>query len=209
MTEPDVNVFLRIEQACARVVEDAFARVFPSALDPAQIGRRLVSTAQGSPSDLYLVRVHPADYGRLAGDRDFLEGRWSAMVREALPSDRADAARVVLDEDPDVVSGSLAIEVVVDERAQSLALERPDGTRVQLSEGLSLGRADDNAVKLRDARASRHHARIVADGTGWSVEDLGSSNGTFVDGAQVRRARLDRGQTLTIGETPFKVVDAT
>jgi hypothetical protein len=203
-----VNVFARIEHACARVVEDAFARVFPSALDPAQIGRRLVSTAQAAPSDLYLVRVHPVDYGRLAPDRDFLEGRWSAMLREALPRERAAAARVVLDEDPDVVSGSLAIEAVVDERGQALALERPDGTRVALADGLTLGRGDDNAVKLRDARASRRHARIVADGTGWSVEDLGSSNGTFVDGAQVRRSRLDRGQTLTIGDTPLKLVDA-
>jgi len=204
-----VNVFARIEHVCARVVEDAFARVFPSALDPAQIGRRLVATAQASPSDLYLVRVHPTDYGRLAGDRDFLEGRWSAMLREALPAERAAAARVVLDEDPDVVSGSLAIEAVVDERGQALALERPDGTRVALSDGLTVGRADDNAVKLRDGRASRRHARIVADGTGWSVVDLNSSNGTFVDGAQVRRSRLDRGQTLTIGDTPLKVVDAT
>jgi pSer/pThr/pTyr-binding forkhead associated (FHA) protein len=144
----------------------------------------------------------------LATDRDFLEGRWSAMLREALPRERADAARVVLDEDPDVVSGSLAIEAVLEERAQALALERPDGTKVALSDGLTLGRADDNGVKLRDARASRHHARIVADGTGWSVEDLGSSNGTFVDGAQVRRSRLDRGQTLTLGDTPLKVVDA-
>lgn len=203
-----MNVFARIEHACARVVEDAFARVFPSALDPAQIGRRLVSTAQAAPSDLYLVRVHPADYARLAGDRDFLEGRWSAMLREALPVERAAAARVVLDEDPDVVSGSLAIEAVVDERGQALALERPDGTRVPLTDGLTLGRSEDNGIKLRDARASRRHARIVADGTGWSVEDLESSNGTFVDGAQVRRSRLDRGQTLTIGDTPLKVVDA-
>jgi hypothetical protein len=203
-----VNVFARIEHACARVVEDAFARVFPSALDPAQIGRRLVATAQATKSDLYLVRVHPADYARFTADRDFLEGRWSAMLREALPRERAEAARVVLDEDPDVVSGSLAIEAVVDERAQALALERPDGTRVSLSEGLTIGRADDNALVVRDARASRHHAKIVADGSGWSVEDNGSSNGTYVDGAEVRRSRLDRGQTLTIGDTPLKVVDA-
>ena len=203
-----MNVFARIENACARVVEDAFARVFPSALDPAQIGRRLVATAQAAPSDLYLVRVHPVDYARLAPDRDFLEGRWSAMLREALPRERADAARVVLDEDPDVVSGSLAIESVVDERGQALALERPDGTRGPLVDGLTLGRSDDNAVKLRDARASRQHARIIADGSGWTVEDLNSSNGTFVDGAQVRRSRLDRGQTLTIGDTPLKIVDA-
>jgi hypothetical protein len=204
-----MNVFARIENACARVVEDTFARVFPSALDPAQIGRRLVATAQGSPSDLYLVRVHPNDYARLAADRDFLEGRWSAMLREALPASRSGNARVVLDEDPDVVSGSLAIEAVVAERAQALALERPDGARILLADGQTVGRASDNAIVVRDARASRYHARIVADGTGWSVQDTGSSNGTFVDGAQVRRSRLDRGQTLTIGDTPLKVVDAT
>ena len=203
-----MNVFARIEHACARVVEDAFARVFPSELDPAQIGRRLVSTAQGAPGDLFLVRVHPTDYARLAADRDFLEGRWSAMLREALPRQRAEAARVVLDEDPDVVSGSLAIEAVVDERVQALAFERPDGTHVVLRDGLTLGRGEDNAVRLRDSRVSRSHARIVADGSGWSVEDLGSSNGTFVDGAQVRRSRLDRGQTLTVGDTPLKIVDA-
>jgi len=203
-----VNVFARIETACARVVEDAFARVFPSALDPAQIGRRLVATAQAAPGDLFLVRVHPTDYARFADDRDFLEGRWSAMLREALAAERADGVRVVLDEDPDVVAGSLAIEAVVDERVQTLALERPDGTRVALADGLTLGRADDNGVVVRDARASRHHAKIVADGTGWSVEDVGSSNGTFVDGVEVRRSRLDRGQTLTIGDTPLKVVEA-
>jgi hypothetical protein len=202
-----VNVFARIEHACARVVEDAFARVFPSALDPAQIARRLVATAQGSSSDLFLVRVHPTDYARFSVDRDFLEGRWTAMVREALPAARAAAARVVLDEDPDVVSGSLAIEAVVDERTQALEIEMPDGTRVPLSDGLTIGRANDNGLVVRDARASRFHARIVADGTGWSVEDAGSSNGTYVDGAQVRRSRLDRGSILTVGDTLVKIVE--
>ena len=202
-----MNVFARIEHACARVVEDAFARVFPSALDPAQIARRLVATAQSSSSDLFLVRVHPTDYAHFAADRDFFEGRWTAMVREALTGSNASSARVVLDEDPDVVAGSLAIEAVVDERTQALELERPDGTRVPLADGLTIGRSDDNALIVRDGRASRRHARIVADGTGWSVEDAGSSNGTYVDGAQVRRSRLDRGQILTIGDTSLKVVE--
>lgn len=202
-----MNVFARIEHACARVVEDAFARVFPSALDPAQIGRRLVATAQAIPGDLYLVRVHPTDYARFAGDRDFLESRWSAILREALTDGRRETARVVLDEDADVVAGSLAIEAVLEERAQSLALEKPDGARVAFADGLTIGRAGDNGVVLRDPRASRYHAKLVADGTGWSVEDTGSSNGTYVDGARVRRARLERGQVLTIGDTPLKVVD--
>jgi pSer/pThr/pTyr-binding forkhead associated (FHA) protein len=39
------------------------------------------------------------------------------------------------------------------------------------------------------------------------VVDAGSSNGTYVDGAHVRRSRLDRGQILTIGDTSLKVVE--
>ena len=150
-----LNVFARIENACARVVEDAFARVFPSALDPAQIGRRLVATAQASPSDLYLVRVHPSDYARLAGDRDFLEGRWSAMLREAIPRERADAGARRPRRGPRRRLGLAAIEAVVDERAQALALERPDGTRVALTDGLTIGRAEESTLRVRDGRASR------------------------------------------------------
>ena len=201
-----MNPFARLENACARVVEGAFARVFPSALDPAQIGRRLIATAQASPGDLYLVRVHPMDYARFAPDRDFLEGRWSAMLHETLPD--AAAPRVVLDEDVAVVAGSLAIVPVADERVAPLALERSDGTRVPLAEGLTIGRADDNTIVLRDARASRKHARIVGDGDGFAIEDTSSSNGTFVDGAQVHRMRLARGQMVTVGETSLRVVDA-
>ena len=202
-----MNVFARIESACARVVEDAFARVFPSALDPAQIGRRLVAVAQAGSSDLYLVRVHPSDYARLAPDRDFLEGRWSAMLRETRPTERA-AARVVIAEDAFIVAGSLAIEAIVDDQPAGLMLERTDGTRIAVTDGMTLGRASDNGVVVRDGRASRRHARITADGSSWYVEDTGSSNGTYVDGTKVDRLRLEDGAILTIGDTPLRVVEA-
>ena len=202
-----MNVFARVESVCARVVEDAFARVFPSALDPAQIGRRLVATAQSAPSDMYLVRVHPADYARLAVDRDFLEARWSAMLREAHRGER-EGVRVVLDEDPDVVAGSLAIDAVTDEHLAPLLFVRRDGTRIPLADGLTLGRADDCGVVLRDPRVSRHHARILADGTTWAIEDTGSANGTWIDATRVDRARLAAGQTVTLGDTFLKVVEA-
>ncbi|HYZ16802.1 MAG TPA: FHA domain-containing protein, partial [Candidatus Acidoferrum sp.] len=172
---------------------------------PAQIGRRLIATAQAARGDLYLVRVHPADYARLAPDRDLLEGRWSAMLREALPGHPH--VRVVLDEDADVVAGSLAIAPVLDDRPVALLLERSDGTRVAIGDGVTIGRESDNGVVVRDARVSRHHARILADDDGWAVEDADSSNGTYLDGARVRRARLARGQTLTVGDTSFKVVE--
>lgn len=201
-----MNVIARIEHVCARFVEEAFARVFPGELDPAQVGRKLVAVMQSTPSDVYLVRVHPDDYARFAADRDFLEARWSALLREAVPAERAERPKTLLHEDPRVVSGSVAIEAVVDERPQLLALERPDGTRIGVREGMRFGRADDNDVVLADPRVSRHHAAIVADGPGFAVCDLDSSNGTFVDGNRTRREKLVAGTTVTFGDTHFNVV---
>ncbi len=206
-----MNPIARVERVCARFVEDAFARVFPSELEPAQVARKLVAVMQATPGELYLVRVHPADYARFDADRDFLEARWSALLREALPAARSpETPRALLHEDARVVAGSVVIEAVSDDRGATYLLERADGRQILLRDGLRLGRAPDNDVVLADRRVSRRHARIAADdaaaAAGFFIEDLGSSNGTFVDGRRVTRAPLDRGATITLGDTQLTVV---
>jgi hypothetical protein len=198
-----VNPIARFERLCARAVEGTFARIFPSALEPSQVGRKLVAAQAATPTDTFLVRVHPDDYGRFAEDRAFLEARWSAMLRENAPD--APAPRVILHEDGKVVAGSVEIAAVVDVPERPAMLMRPDGTAVALRDGLRIGRADENDVVLRDGRVSRTHARIVDAGGGFALEDLGSSNGTFVDGHPVRRARLLAGMKIVLGETVLEV----
>jgi hypothetical protein len=205
-----MNPIARVENACARFVEGAFARVFPGDLEPAHVGRKLVAAMQAAPGDLFLVRVHPSDYARLATDRDFLEARWSALLREAQPPGRGETPRALLHEDAGVVAGSVAIETVADERPAApvaLSLERPDGTRLGLRDGLRIGRSGDNDVIVRDGRVSRRHARIVAAGGAFAIEDTGSSNGTFIDGVRVERELLAPNQTVTIGDTHLRVRD--
>jgi FHA domain/Protein of unknown function (DUF3662) len=203
-----MNPIARIERACERFVEETFARVFPSDLDPAQVGRKLAAFMQAAPGDLFLVRVHPTDYARFAADRELLEARWSALLREALPpAHRAERPRALLHEDARVVAGSVAIETVADERFR-LTFERHDGTRTPLRDGLRIGRASDNDIVVRDGRASRHHARIVAFGGTLAIEDLGSSNGTFVDGRPVTRSPLTIDAVVTIGDTQLRVRNA-
>jgi hypothetical protein len=197
-----VNAIARFEQLCARVVEGTFARIFPSALEPAQVGRKLIAAQAAAPTDTYLVRVHPVDYARFAGDRTFLEARWSAMLRESAPNHETPHA--VLHEDPAIVAGSVTIEALVDDRPVVLSLVRP-GEAIALFDGLRIGRNDDNDVVIADGRVSRHHARIVADGGGFAIEDLQSSNGTFVDGAQVQHARLQAGSSIVVGETVLAI----
>jgi predicted component of type VI protein secretion system len=64
-----------------------------------------------------------------------------------------------------------------------------------------LGRAPDVDFVLEDNLVSRRHARVFREGEGYVVEDLGSRNGTFVDGRKVARAGLEDGATIKVGST--------
>jgi hypothetical protein len=198
-----VNAIARFEQLCARAVEGTFARIFPSALEPAQVGRKLIAAQAAAPTDTYLVRVHPVDYARFASDRTFLEARWSAMLRENAPAHESPLA--ILHEDPEIIAGSVTIQALVDEGPAGLSLVRPDGAAVALFDGMRVGRGEDNDVVVADGRVSRRHARIVAGAGGFSIEDAGSSNGTFVDGTRVERARLHAGASIVVGETVLEI----
>ena len=54
---------------------------------------------------------------------------------------------------------------------------------------------------LDDVVASRRHFRIVPDGGTWIIEDMGSTNGTYVNDARVKRARLRDGDVIRVGTT--------
>ena len=64
-----------------------------------------------------------------------------------------------------------------------------------------LGRSRDADVQIDDANVSRRHAEIVQEGSAYWLVDLGSTNGTEVDGQRVQRVRLADGSRFTLGET--------
>jgi FhaA, N-terminal domain/FHA domain len=64
-----------------------------------------------------------------------------------------------------------------------------------------LGRSRDADVQIEDPNVSRRHAEIVQEGSTYWLVDLGSTNGTEVDGRRVQRVRLADGSRFTIGET--------
>lgn len=77
--------------------------------------------------------------------------------------------------------------------------------RHPLAEGeVMIGRARDAAIRIDSGGVSRHHARIVVSGSEARVEDLGSKNGTFVDGQPVTGLCLLRdGNELRVGPVAF------
>jgi ABC transport system ATP-binding/permease protein len=102
----------------------------------------------------------------------------------------------------------------VDVRGASTALPEPGPGPDPVTEAqprasvVTIGRADDNDVVLPDLLISRYHASIreVAAGR-WELEDLGSANGTFVDGRSVERAELADGAVFSVARRPVQLRD--
>lgn len=68
-------------------------------------------------------------------------------------------------------------------------------------ERMVVGRISTCDICLADANTSRQHAAFVCEGLGWAIEDLGSTNGTFVNGALIERRRLADNDVIVIGVT--------
>jgi hypothetical protein len=79
------------------------------------------------------------------------------------------------------------------------------GTSFGLAEGATMGRADGSDIPIDDAFASSAHARIFSRGQFMYIEDMGSTNGTYLNGRRLRSAeRLKVGDTVRIGETEYR-----
>ena len=71
---------------------------------------------------------------------------------------------------------------------------------------LSIGRDEDNRIMISDEQASARHARITTDGQDFWIEDLGSTNGTHVDGIRIDNpARLHPNSLIKLGTTIMKI----
>lgn len=83
-----------------------------------------------------------------------------------------------------------------------------EGTVVELeSDVVSLGRTPDNVIQVQSARASRRHAELRRERASWVLYDLGSSNGTRVNGELVQRRVLTVDDTVEIGEEHFVLIE--
>jgi len=81
------------------------------------------------------------------------------------------------------------------------------GTRINLgSQPVLIGRADDSTLVLTDDYASTRHARISPRDGDWYVEDLGSTNGTYLDRSKVTTAvRVPIGTPVHVGKTAIEL----
>jgi len=138
---------------------------------------------------LAAIRVVRADLRTASDSRpdDRAPGRAGRRASRSLP--------------PPMATGALVPSILV-VTAGSLA-----GTRLRLGPGpILIGRAEDSTLVLDDDYASTRHARIVQQGRGYAIEDLGSTNGTYLDRTRVTAPTpVPIGLPIRIGRTVIEL----
>ena len=85
------------------------------------------------------------------------------------------------------------------------AMGHQPGTTFDVGGGATLGRSDGAEINVNDPFASSAHARIFARGDFMYVEDMGSTNGTYLNGRQLQTAeRLNISDVIRIGDTEYR-----
>ncbi len=209
----------RFERRLERLVEGAFSKAFRSGLQPVEIGRRLVREMDAGRTlgvrgtvvpNHFTVLLSADDLERFAGFRDALENELADAARDHAREERYSfegPVRVEIAEDGSARRGDLRIEaaIVAGPRGAGGILVLPDGQRVELGDATAvIGRLPDCAVALTDAQVSRRHAEIRREARGYRLVDLGSMNGTQVNGVRVREHVLAPGDVIMVGATPIR-----
>ncbi|MGD0944302.1 MAG: DUF3662 and FHA domain-containing protein [Acidimicrobiales bacterium] len=209
----------QFERRLERLVEGAFAKAFRGQLQPVELGRRLtremdLRRAVGIHGFIvpnrFNVFLSSEDFDRFAGFGESLERELVASVREHAGREGyqfVGPVKVDLHLDPQLSVSTFAIEselVEGDDRPNDW-LVFPDGRRVGVgSQVLTIGRLPECAIVLDDPNVSRRHAQVRREGDAVFVVDLGSTNGTRVNGIVVREHRLVAGDVISVGTTALR-----
>jgi hypothetical protein len=224
----------RFERAFERIVDGAVAGMFRLRVQPAEIGRQLEramldgrtsSVGKTLAPNRFQVTLHPDDAVAFASWNDALcreMETWLAAlaferglallgpIQVHLTSDGAVPRRSVraAAEFADGREGDAAVAESGPHARLALHLVPDDPSMpsvILAGHALAVGRAMGNDVMLPASDVSRYHARLEPDGGGWRVVDLGSTNGTWLNGESVRDAPFGPGDRLAFAGVRFRV----
>jgi hypothetical protein len=231
-----MGILQRFENRLEQAVSGVFAKAFRSAVQPVELAAALQREVDNSAQILsrnrrlvpntFLIELSPVDHDRLQPYSHTLTGELVDMLRDhAEEQHYVFAGPVWIDfaREEDLVTGRFRVrshataQVSATQepsrrttRRSSVALEI-NGSRHPLSPpGVVVGRGSEADLRINDPGVSRRHAEFrVSGGRGApsvSVADLGSTNGTLVDGRRVTEAQLEDGSTVRVGNTELTVV---
>ncbi|WP_417563153.1 FhaA domain-containing protein [Microbacterium sp.] len=211
------------EKGLERAVNGAFAKTFRSGIQPVEIASALRSELDKKAAvvsrdrilvpNTFTVRLAPADTEKMDAVGPALIAELTEIVRTHAASQHysfAGPVSVTLEQDDRLSTGTLRVASRTAEGTVSWrGVVDIAGTRHPLHKGRTvIGRGSDADITVADSGTSRKHVEILWDGERAMVRDLGSTNGTKLDGHPVAEAPLAPESTVTIGRTDivFRVV---
>ena len=212
-----------VERAIERGVDGVLGRVFRAEVTPLEIEKRVERELEaGARSDRdggrimpneIEVRIHTSDAAALSDSTDTIEKALLAKAREharALNFAFEGPLIVTVAATDEATRGTIEVYATTEHSIAGIppgTLVYPDGYRYELRsipvDGIVLGRDTQSDLVIDDDLASRSHARLRPSGRGWIVEDLGSTNGTRVNGFRSAAQLLLDGDQVAIGATVF------
>ncbi len=210
-------------------MQGAFTKAFGGWVEPVEVAAALTREAEDRKTivaagrvlvpNAFVVELGPADADRLKEYDAPLRTELAAMVRESAQEHGwsfVGPVEVELREVDDLDTGAFRIRSSVVAGAGAATPEpTPEpgpgprlelaGTSYPLIDVLVIGRGAEADVQLTDTGVSRRHAEVRRVGDGAEVHDLGSTNGTWVNGQRVQTAGLRDGDRVLVGTTEMTV----
>ncbi|MGM7670714.1 FhaA domain-containing protein [Microbacterium sp. A93] len=214
------------EKGLERAVNGAFAKTFRSGIQPVEIASAIrreadikaavVSRDRIIAPNSYVVHLSADDLDRMRALGGTLTDELHALIdthAKAQGYSFAGPVSIALEADEKVATGTVRVDSgTVEGRVSWQAVVDVDGRRHTITHARSvIGRGSDADITIADAGSSRKHVEILWDGERAMMRDLGSTNGTKVNGDKVREAPLPTDTTITIGRTDlvFRIVPVT
>ncbi|MFF2487034.1 FhaA domain-containing protein [Microbacterium sp. NPDC058062] len=212
------------EKGLERAVNSAFAKTFRSGIQPVEIASALrseldkkaavVSRDRILAPNTFTVRLSPADDDRISALGDALLHELDTLVHahaKAQGYSFAGPVTIAIRRDEEMSTGTLRVESSTAQggRVSWRGVVDVEGRRIPLTKSRTvIGRGSDADITVADSGTSRKHVEILWDGERAMVRDLGSTNGTMLDGRKVTEAALPPDATVRIGRTDivFRVV---
>jgi hypothetical protein len=218
-----VGILDSFEKGLERAVNGAFAKTFKSGVQPVEITsalRRELDTKAAVVSrdrilapNRFTVRLAETDYRRMRDLGPALVDELSQLVQQHAASQGyqfTGAVTIEFAEDDTLSEGMVQIDSTSVKGAVAWTpVVDINGQRHQLIKSRTvIGRGSDADITIDDTGTSRRHVEIIWDGARAQVRDLGSTNGSQLNGAQVKQAILEPDSVITIGRTSivFRVV---
>jgi hypothetical protein len=210
------------ERSLERMVEGVFSRGSHSSIRPVELGRRLLREMDDNRSvDVKGRRIVPNDFSFQLSGKDHAG---FSEIDEALNNELCETAREYARAEGFHFMGPVRVAMTVDNNLKPgrftvtsrlresgsgggpATLVLPSGERVTLGDRIvTIGRLPDCTIALPDANVSRKHTEVHHRGNAFVIVDLGSTNGTKINGTRIDGERtLADGDIVSVGSTHLR-----